>query len=149
VNIIDFHIHDELLCHLGHLYVLEREHAKIIWEAHYSWMVGHFCVDKTMSVLQKHFYWPKLRHDVNKYIISFIACDIAKPTIKQQGLYTPLPTPKRPWESIVMDYMSGLPPTKKGNDCVFVVVDQFLKMTILIACKKSITTTDTSKLFFE
>jgi hypothetical protein len=48
-----------------------------------------------------------------------------------------------------MDYMSGLPSTKKGNDCVFVVVDQFSKMAILIACKKNIIVEDISKLFFE
>jgi hypothetical protein len=74
---------------------------------------------------------------------------ISKPTIKKQGLYTPLPTPERPWESISMDYISGLPSTKKGNDCVFVVVDLFSKMAILTHCKKSITMEDTSKLFFE
>ena len=48
-----------------------------------------------------------------------------------------------------MDYMSGLPSTKKGNDCVFVVIDQFLKMAILTACKKNITAEITPKLFFE
>lgn len=45
--------------------------------------------------------------------------------------------------------MSGLPSTKHGNDCVFVVVDRFSKMAILTACKKNITTEDISKLFFE
>jgi hypothetical protein len=48
-----------------------------------------------------------------------------------------------------MDYMSGLPSTKWGNDCVFVVVDCFSKMVILVACKKSITVEATAKLFFE
>jgi hypothetical protein len=48
-----------------------------------------------------------------------------------------------------MDYMSGLPSTKWGNDYVFVVVDRFSKMAILVACKKSITTEATAKLFFE
>jgi hypothetical protein len=66
-------------------------------------------------------------------------CTIAKPTTKKQGMYTPLPTPNRPWESISMDYMSGLPSTKQGNDCVFVVVDRFSKMVILVACKMNIT----------
>jgi hypothetical protein len=73
---------------------------------------------------------------------------ISKPTIKKQGLYTPLPTLDRPWESISMDYMSGLPSTKHGNDCVFVVVDRFSKMEILAPCKKSITVEATTKLFF-
>jgi hypothetical protein len=70
-------------------------------------------------------------------------------TTKKQGLYTPLPTPNRTWESITMDYMSGLPSTKRGNDCVFVVVECFSKMAILVACNKSITTEATTKLFFE
>jgi hypothetical protein len=45
--------------------------------------------------------------------------------------------------------MSGLLSTKKGNDCVFVVVDRFSKMAILTAYKKNITVADTTKLFFE
>ena len=48
-----------------------------------------------------------------------------------------------------MDYMSGLPSTKHGNDCIFMVVDRFSKMAILAAYKKSITTEATGKLFFE
>jgi hypothetical protein len=64
-------------------------------------------------------------------------------------MYTPLPTPNRPWESISMDYMSGLPSTKQGNECVFAVVDHFSKMVILVAFKKSIIAEATAKLFFE
>jgi hypothetical protein len=112
-------------------------------------MAGHFGMEKTVVILQKHFYWPKLRQDVNKYIISCTTYVIAKPAIKKQGLYTPLPTPKKPWESISMDYMYGLPSTKKGNDCVFVFIDQFSKMAILTSYKKNITTIDISKLLFE
>jgi hypothetical protein len=73
-----------LLCHLGHLYVPESEHAKLIWEAHYSQMEGHFGMEKTVVILQKTNYWPKLRHDVSKYIGYFTSCAISKPTIKKQ-----------------------------------------------------------------
>jgi hypothetical protein len=48
-----------------------------------------------------------------------------------------------------MDYMSGIPSTKRVNDCAFVVVDYFSKMAILAACKKNITIEATAKLFFE
>jgi hypothetical protein len=125
------------LCRLGHICVPSSEQAKLIWESHYSRVAGHFGIEKTVAMLQKHFYWPKLQQEVSKYIRSCTACVIAKPTTKKQGMYTPLPTPDRPWESISMDYMSGLPSTKWGNDCVFVVVDHFSKMVILVAARRA------------
>jgi hypothetical protein len=139
-----FHLHDGFLCHLSHLCVPSSEHAKLIWEAHYNRVVRQFGVEKTMIVLQYHFYWLKLRQDVRKYIRSCTT----KPTIKKHRLYTPLPTPNRPWESISMDYMSNFPSTKHGNDSIFMVVDRFSKMAVLTPCKKSITTEATTKLFF-
>ena len=45
--VANFHLQDGLLCHLGHLYVLSSEHAKLIWEAHYSWVEGHFGMERT------------------------------------------------------------------------------------------------------
>jgi hypothetical protein len=134
---------------MGHLCVPTSERANLIWESHYSRMAGHFGVEKTVAILHKHFYLPKLRQDFSKYIIYFTVCATSKPAIKKQGLYTPLTTPQKPWESISMDYMFGLPSTKQGNDCVFVVVDRFSKMAILTACKENTTTIDTPKIFIE
>jgi hypothetical protein len=57
----NFHLQDGLLCHLGHLCVPSGECVKLIWEAHYSRVAGHFGVDKMGAVLQQYFYWPKLR----------------------------------------------------------------------------------------
>jgi hypothetical protein len=155
--VTNFHLQDGLMCHPGHLCVPSSEQAKLIWEAHYNWVAGHFSVEKTIVVLQRHFYWLKLRQDVSKYIRSCTACAIAKPatnvivkpTTKKQGMYTPLPIPNKPLESISMDYMSGLPSTKQGNDYVFVVVDRFSKMVIMAASKKSIPAEATAKIFFE
>jgi hypothetical protein len=59
--VADFHLQDGLLCLLGHLYVPSSERANLIWEAHYIRVVGHFGMEKTMEVIQKYFYWPKLR----------------------------------------------------------------------------------------
>ena len=47
----NFHLNDALLCHLGHICVPSSEHAKMIWEAHNSRVVGHFGVEKTVAVL--------------------------------------------------------------------------------------------------
>jgi hypothetical protein len=60
-----------------------------------------------------------------------------------------MPTPDRLWESIPMDYMSGLPSTKRGNDCVFVVVDTFSKMAIMVPCKENIIVEATANILFE
>jgi hypothetical protein len=48
-----------------------------------------------------------------------------------------------------MDYMSGLPSTKNGNNYVFAVIERFSKMAIMAVCKKNITVEATAKLFFE
>jgi hypothetical protein len=54
--VANFHLQDGLLCHLGHLCIPLSERAKLIWEAHYSRVVGHFGIKKTVAVLHKHFY---------------------------------------------------------------------------------------------
>jgi hypothetical protein len=95
-NVTNFHLHDKLLCHLGHLFIPSSERVKLIWESHYSWVAGNFILEKTVAMLQRHFYWPKLQQDVNNYIQSCTARAIVKPTIKKQGLHTPPPTPDRP-----------------------------------------------------
>ena len=61
-----------------------------------------------------------------------MVCAIAKFLNRQQGLYTPLPVPSRPWESISMDYLMGFPTTKHHHDAILVVVDIFSKMAIVI-----------------
>ena len=59
-TVTDFHIQDGLLCHLGHLCVPTSKREKMIWDAHYSRMEVHFGIEKTVVVLEKLFYWPKL-----------------------------------------------------------------------------------------
>ena len=49
--VTNFHLQDGLLCHLGLLCILPSEHAKLIWEAHYSRVVGHFGIEKTVAML--------------------------------------------------------------------------------------------------
>ena len=40
------------------------------------------------------------------------------------GLLQPLPIPEWKWEVISMDFIIGIPKSKKQNDSIFVVVDE-------------------------
>jgi hypothetical protein len=95
--VANFHLQDKMLCHMDHLCVPSSERVNMIWESHYSWVAGHFGIEKTVEMLQKHFYWLKIRWDVNKYTRSCTTCTIAKLTTKKQGMHNPLPTPDKPW----------------------------------------------------
>ncbi|KAK1680543.1 hypothetical protein QYE76_041391 [Lolium multiflorum] len=126
------------------LYALIR----VLEESHAGGLMGHFGREKTLLMLADHFYWPKMRRDVDRYVRRCITCNKSKSKLKPHGLYTPLPAPTTPWEDISMDFVLGLPRTKRGHDSIFVVVDRFSKMSHFIACHKSDDASHIANLFF-
>jgi hypothetical protein len=50
--VTNFHLQDGLLCRLGHICIPSSERVKLIWEAHYSRVAGHFSIEKTVAMLQ-------------------------------------------------------------------------------------------------
>jgi hypothetical protein len=86
--------------------------------------------------------------DIKLFVKRCQVCQAAKGTDTNQGLYTPLPIPTAPWRDISMDFVVGLPTTRKKNDSIFVVVDRFSKMAIFSACKTTINARKVAELFF-
>ena len=120
----------------------------LLQEAHGGGLMGHFGVKKTEDVLFTHFYWPRMRRDVERYVSRCTTCNKAKSRLNPHGLYLPLPVPRAPWEDISMDFVLGLPRTKRGSDSVFVIVDRFSKMAHFIPCHKTDNASHIADLFF-
>jgi hypothetical protein len=77
-----------------------------------------------------------MKEIVTKYVKGCVMCSTCKLADRKLRLYSPLPVPSHPWESISMYFVGGLPMSKRGHDYFYVVVDRFNKMRILIPCKK-------------
>ena len=97
----------------------------LLKEKHSGGLAGHFGQDKTLAQLQEFYYWSHMQTYVNKFVERCKICQYAKGRSQNIGLYQPLPIPNRPWDSISMDFVLGLPKTQKGTDSIFVVVDKF------------------------
>jgi len=136
VKELNYHVHDNMLYHLGKLCVPKGERVNVTREAHTSLIAGHFSVSKTMENIQRYFYWLRMLESVSRFIRSFSLCAFNKPSNRKLGLYTPLPVPPCPWESVSIDFVGGLPLSRNGHDYLYVVVDRFSKMCILMPCKK-------------
>jgi hypothetical protein len=65
----------------------------LLQESHASGLAGHFGVQKTLDMLGDHFFWPHMRHDVQRYVERCTTCLKAKSHLNPHGLYTPLPIP--------------------------------------------------------
>ena len=121
----------------------------LLQEAHGGGLMGHFGATKTLDVLANHFFWPQMRRDVQRFVSRCTTCQKAKSHLNPHGLYMPLPVPSIPWADISMDFVLGLPRTKRGRDSVFVVVDRFSKMAHFIPCHKSDDDVHIADLFFQ
>jgi hypothetical protein len=100
-----------------------------------------------MAHLWRFCYWPQMKAIVTKYVKGCVMCSTFKPTNRKLGLYSPLPIQSHPWESVSTYFVGGLPMTEGGHDYLYVVVDRFNKMCILMPCKNKIIVEQTTNLF--
>jgi hypothetical protein len=142
-------LQDGLLYHANKLCV-PASFVRLLFlqEAHGGGLMKYFGVKKIEDVLAAHFFWPKMRRDVERYVPRCTTCNKSKSRLNPHGLYMPLPIPSVSWEDISMDFVLELPRTKRGRGSIFVVVDHFSKMAHFIPCYKSDNALHVADLFF-
>jgi hypothetical protein len=66
-----------------------------------------------------------MRNEVADYVAKYSICQqVQLEHRKPVGLLQPLPIPEWKWEMVTMDFVSGLPRRKRGNDTIWVIVDR-------------------------
>jgi hypothetical protein len=114
---------------------------------------GHFGRARTTDALCRKYYWRGMVKDIRKYVQT---CDICQRNKihrhKEYGLLEPLPTPSRPFETITLDFVTGLPPSMwrgKVYDAILVIVDAYTKWSIYIPCRKDLDAREFAEIILE
>jgi RNase H-like domain found in reverse transcriptase/Integrase zinc binding domain/Reverse transcriptase (RNA-dependent DNA polymerase)/Integrase core domain/Chromo (CHRromatin Organisation MOdifier) domain/gag-polyprotein putative aspartyl protease len=120
----------------------------LLMEAHDATWAGHLGRDKTLAKLKALFVWQGMYEAVNAYVTSCLACQQSKKSnVQPPGQARMLPIPNQKWESISMDFITGLPPAKSGNDAIWTVVDKLSKRVHFIPIKSTITAVQCAEVF--
>ena len=128
--------------------------AEILRICHDDLLAGHFGFKKTLELIQRKYYWPKMNKDIKEYVRGCDMCQRTKPVRhKPYGEMQALRQPSKPFESISMDFITDLPPSTetshpKAFDSILVIVDRYTKMSRYIPCRKTIDAPELSRLFF-
>ena len=101
---------------------------QILDEAHSSKLSIHLGSSKMYQDLKTHFWWTKMKKEITAYVAR---CDnysmVKADHLKAAGLLQPWSVLGWKWEEISMDFIVGLPPTQKGFDSIWVIVDCLAK----------------------
>ena len=140
-----------MLYYKGRGYILADKELKlnILIEAHNVPTAAHPGYIKTYNTLRKSFYWHGLKRDVLAYVTRCLTCQqIKAEQVKYPGKLQPLDIPQMKWESISMDFVTGLPKSQ-GYDSIYVVVNMLTKMVNLFPVRKEASAKDITYVFMK
>jgi len=122
--------------------------AAILHSCHDAPTSGHFGRAKTLDLVARYYWWPKMRADVISYVTRCDACQRVKASSqKPAGTLRPLPIPGRQWDDVAMDLITDLPTVTGGFDALIVFTDRLTKMVHLVPCMKTCDARDTALIF--
>ena len=116
---------NERLYYCSRLVLLDNDELKIkiLRAAHDAPSGGHPGRGKTLELIQREYYWPRMFDTIRRYVGCCHTCRRAKASReKYHGLLKPLPVLERRWQDISVDFVVDLPESE-GYTNVIVVVD--------------------------
>jgi hypothetical protein len=145
-----YRIIDDIIYYKGLIFfVLESLFKmKVLQACHDAPLSGHQGFIKTYKQVRERFAWKGMKEDAMRHTRECITCQVNKDEhTHPAGLLQPLPIPEHKWESISMDFITGLPKAQ-GKDCIFVVVDRLTKFAHFFAISTDYSESQVVKLFF-
>ena len=129
-----------LLWSKDRLYVSEGGdiRSRVIMEFHQAPYSGHPRYQKMISAIKRDVFWPKLKAKIVMFIMKCQEFHPVKAGHQHPlGLLQLLSILEWKWEVISMDFITGIPKSKKQNDSIFVVVEKFSKVAHFIPMKST------------
>ena len=127
----DFKVDDQgVLRFRGRICIPDDAELKkmILEEGHRSGLSIHPGANKMYQDLKKIFWWSGLKRDVAQFVYACLTCQKLKVEHQKPiGLLQPLDIPEWKWDSISMDFVTGLPNTQRGHNAIWVIVDRLTK----------------------
>jgi hypothetical protein len=151
IPIAECELKDELLHAYGLVYVPDNLdlQGKIIASCHDHPAAGHPGQARTYEMVTRHFWWPKMRKTISRYVRNCHTCTRIKPARHAPfGLLRPLEVPQRRWNSVSMDFIVGLP-LSQNYDALLVVVDRLSKMAHFTPTTTSVTAKELAALIYD
>jgi hypothetical protein len=108
----NFRILDDIIYYKGQIFLVPESafKAKVLQECDDSPVAGHQGIVNTYKQVWERFSWKGLKEDVMNHIKECNTCQANKyEHTHPEGLLQPLPIPKKKWESISIDFITGLP----------------------------------------
>ncbi|XP_066946104.1 uncharacterized protein [Macrobrachium rosenbergii] len=108
------------------LLVPERYREKLLSLAHESSLAGHFGVHKCFQKLAELYFWPGMRRDVKRFVLSCRVCQlVGKPNQKiPKAPLIPIPSVGEPFREVIIDVVGPLPRTRGGCEYLLTIVDR-------------------------
>jgi len=86
-------------------------------------LAGHLGQNKTLELIWRHYTWPTIRNNVQKFCKSCVTCMRSKPQRhRPYRSLQQLPILECPWNSISMDFIEKLL-SSSGFDTILIIVD--------------------------